>query len=85
MTGRILTKAPKIIYNKQVSGRVVLDVWVDGTGKVVKAVPGARGTTLMDQEIWESARVGVLGSKFNSVGDESDEQKGRVTLTFVLQ
>lgn len=85
LRGRVMERAPSIRYDKQLAGKVVVEVWVDEKGRVVRAIPGARGTTLSDHDIWEEVRQGILSSRFNAVPDMEDEQRGFITVTFVLQ
>lgn len=85
LRGRVMEKAPSIRYDKQLAGKVVVEVWVDEKGRVVRAIPGARGTTLSDHDIWEEVRQGILSSRFNAVPEMEDDQRGFITVTFVLQ
>ena len=47
---------PKPVYSSEVSGKVVVDVWVDNYGTVQKAVAGVEGTTVADKDLWQAAR-----------------------------
>jgi outer membrane biosynthesis protein TonB len=85
LKGRVMEKSPSIRYDKQLAGKVVVEVWVDDKGRVVRALPGARGTTISDHDVWEEVRIGILTSRFNAVPDMEDEQRGFITITFVLQ
>jgi hypothetical protein len=70
------------VYSSEVSGIVVVEVWVDNYGNVQKAVAGAEGTTVSDKELWQAARKAALGAHFNMDADAPALQKG--TITYVL-
>lgn len=68
--------------NWQENGCLVVDIWVDQYGKVVKAIPGADGTTITDNTLWNSARTAALETGFNMKADAPQLQKGRITYCF---
>lgn len=85
LSGRNTKALPKPAYNSQEEGKVVVDVTVDKYGNVIKAIPGAKGTTTPDKTLWEAARKAALESKFNEKIDAPEEQKGTITYHFLLQ
>lgn len=69
-------------YTVQESGTVVVTIWVDTYGNVVKAQPGAEGTTVDNSALWSSARKAALATHFNA--DAPALQKGTITYIFKL-
>ena len=71
-------------YTVQESGTVVVSIWVDTYGNVVKAQPGAEGTTVDNSELLNSARKAALATHFNADADAPALQKGTITYIFKL-
>lgn len=76
---------PRPRYNVQESGVVVVSIWVDNYGNVVKAQAGAQGTTVTDKTLWAEARSAALGAKFNPDADAPALQEGTITYVFKLK
>ena len=57
---------------------------MDNYGQVQKAVAGAEGTTVTDQNLWQAARKAALGAHFNMSADAPPLQKGTITYVFKL-
>lgn len=87
LEGRTVDKAglKKPIYKAQAEGRVVVDIWVDQYGKVVKAIPGGDGTTVTDKALWTAARNAALETGFNMKADAPALQQGTITYIFNLK
>lgn len=87
LEGRTVDKAglKKPVYNAQESGKVVVQIWVDQYGKVVKAIPGADGTTVTDKALWTAARNAALETGFNMKADAPALQEGTITYIFNLK
>ena len=81
--GRGALRLPKPEYTSEEQGRVVVDIWVDRTGKVVRAEAGARGTNISDIDLWKQARDAALRSTFSSDPDAPSTQKGTITYNFI--
>ena len=71
--------------NGQKYGRVAVRIFVDKNGVVVNAVPGVKGTTLSDKDIWEKCRVAVLGSSLNKLESAPEVQIGVVMFNFKVK
>ena len=81
---RNMIKRPHIMDDSQEEGIVVVDIIVDETGRVIKATPGAKGTTTTNSVLWSKARQASLSdTKFNPHPKGEKEQKGTITFTFV--
>lgn len=87
LEGRTVDKAglKKPAYTAQESGKVVVDIWVDQYGKVVKAIPGGDGTTVTDKALWNAARTAALETGFNMKADAPALQQGTITYIFNLK
>ena len=75
---------PRPAYGVQESGTVVVNIWVDNYGNVVKAQPGADGTTVTSKELWNAARNAAMKTHFNQSVDAPAMQQGTITYIFKL-
>jgi protein TonB len=82
LAGRTLAAKPTVTDNSKETGRVVVAITVDRTGKVIKAVPGAKGTTNLSPVLLEKAKQGALQAKFSPKPDGQPEQFGTITFEF---
>lgn len=73
---------PRPSFNVQESGTVVVTIWVDNYGKVVKAQAGAEGTTVTDKSLWAAARNAAMGTRFKQKVDAPAMQQGTITYVF---
>ena len=81
--GRGALALPKPAYTSQEQGKVVVTIWVNNKGKVVKAVTGAKGTNISDAQLRQLAREAALRSLFTPDPNAPDEQKGTITYNFI--
>ena len=65
-------------------GTVVVDIWVNREGKVVRAEVSPKGTTLINSEMRQRAVQSALRSAFVSDPTAPEEQKGTITYNFVI-
>lgn len=84
LTGRTATSLVKPDYPGNDAGTVVVKVTVDKYGKVTAADPGARGTTIMNQQFWNAAKTAALKTKFNLDENAPAFQQGTISYRFVL-
>lgn len=84
LEGRNITYLQKPEYNYQNEGKVVVEITVDNNGKVISAIPGAKGSTTLDDYLLQVAKKAALMSKFDKKPN-SPIQKGTITYIFVLQ
>ncbi len=84
LSGRkIITKpAPKYTCNEQ--GRIVVQITVNSTGSVIKAVPGYRGTTNTAQCLLEQAKIAAMNTKFDASPTNAQQQVGTMIYNFKL-
>lgn len=84
LNGRKHEYLPKIDDNSQEQGTVVVDITVDKTGKVIKAIPGGRGSTTTSPLLYKKAKEAAEKTKFNAKPDLIFDQKGTMTFVFLL-
>lgn len=83
--GRGALSLYKPAYESREQGRVVVSIRVDRQGNVVSASPGARGTNVSDQRLWEAAKDAALRSRFAPDASAPDNQTGTITYNFIRQ
>lgn len=81
LAGRAILSPPPISKDTKEEGKVVVEITVDKTGKVIKAEPTGRGTNTNSVMLKTKARQAALATKFN-VSGEFEEQKGTLTIIF---
>ncbi len=80
--GKVSFKKPN--NPTQEDGTVVVDIVVDKYGKVIKATPGARGSTTTNPTLYKQAKEAALKAKFTKKLDALTDQKGTMTFVFIL-
>lgn len=83
LSGRSSKHLPKPMYNSAEQGKVVVTITVDREGNVIKANPGAKGTTTSSQQLWKLAKQAALKAKFDINPGAPAEQKGSITYNFI--
>ncbi len=74
---------PDYIYQEQ--GKVVVEVRVDKSGKVIQAIPGIKGSTILDDYLLKVAKEAALKARFEAKSDAPAVQKGTITYNFMLK
>ncbi len=82
--GRGSQKLPFPDYNNQVEGKVVVEVFVDRSGKVTRAISGVRGSNTLDEYLLRVAKEAALRTQFDPKPDAPEIQKGTITYNFIL-
>jgi outer membrane biosynthesis protein TonB len=85
LQGRGFQALPQPKYDYQGEGRVVVEVSVDRSGKVVQATPGTKGSTTLDEYLLKAAKEAALGARFEVKQDAPAIQKGTITYNFILK
>jgi colicin import membrane protein len=85
LQGRGFQSLPSPKYDYQGEGRVVVEVSVDRSGKVIQAVPGSKGSTTLDEYLLRVAKEAALKARFDSKSDAPAVQKGTITYNFILR
>jgi len=82
MPGRKITKQPKVDNLTMEKGIVVIAITINKYGDVIKADPGAEGTTTMSQYLLTKGKQAAESTKFDGGTTMPLEQKGTITVTF---
>jgi len=78
-------KLPSPKYVIQEEGRVVVEVSVDRSGKVIRANPGTKGSTTLDAYLLKVAKDAAMQARFEAKPDAPVIQKGTITYNFILK
>jgi hypothetical protein len=79
---RIISKAPRVDNMTQKKGTVVVNVSINKYGNVIKAVPGAAGSTTSDEYLYTKAKQAAESALFNNVPTAPLEQTGYMIIPF---
>ena len=85
LQGRGFQKLPPPKYDYHGEGRVVVEVSVDRSGKVIQATPGIKGSTTLDEYLLKVATDAALMARFDAKPDAPLIQKGTITFNFILK
>lgn len=85
LAGRSFQTLPAPKYDYQGEGKVVVEIFVDRTGKVTQATPGVKGSTTLDEYLLKVAREAALKTIFDPKPDAPPTQKGTITYNFKLK
>jgi len=72
-------------YDIQKEGIVIVDISVDQNGNVTQAIPGGKGSTVLDEELLKVAKDAALKTKFVVKKDAPVVQKGTIKYIFKLK
>ncbi|MFS4456580.1 energy transducer TonB [Maribacter sp. 2304DJ31-5] len=84
LNGRSLVNKGKVPQECNESGKVVVKIVVDRSGKVISATPGVRGTTNTNPCLLEPARKTAFMHKWNLDSKAPNQQVGFVVVNFKL-
>ena len=65
-------------------GIIVVDIWVNQEGKVVRAEISNKGTTLINSAMRAKAKESALRSTFATDKNAPEQQHGTITYTFII-
>ena len=65
-------------------GRIVVDIWVNRNGQVVRAEVATKGTDIISNSMRQKAIQAAKRSTFASDPDAPEEQHGTITYTYVI-
>ena len=66
-------------------GKVVVTIWVNQNGDVIKAVPGAKGTNNSAPSLYKPAKAAALKTKWEKKLDAREVQMGKIIYYFKLK
>ena len=81
---KVLDK-PTVKSDCQVDGKVVVEIIVDRSGKVISANPGVKGSTITDTCLNEVAKKAALKTKWEPDKSAKAQQKGTIIYYFALE
>lgn len=82
LNGRTMARKPVIEDNTKETGKVVVSIVVDRSGRVTKAMPNQKGTTTLNPVLLEKAKQAALDTRFSPKPDAPEEQFGTMTIIF---
>ena len=85
LQGRGFRLLPNPRYEYQGEGKVNVEVSVDRSGKVTKAVPGGKGSTTLDEYLLTVAKEAALKATFEPKPTAPLIQTGTITYNFILK
>ena len=65
-------------------GKIVVDIWVNRAGQVVRAEVATKGTEIFNNTMRQKAIQAAKRSTFAADPDAPEEQHGTITYTFVI-
>lgn len=74
---------PKPTYNSDDQGRVNVSIWVDKSGRVIRAEILQKGTTVSDINLRNMAKQAALKAIFSADPEALEIQKGIITYNFI--
>ncbi len=84
LSGRsVAGSLPAPLYPGRSSGKVIIDVTVDGSGRVIAASYRSQGSTTNDSQLVNAAREAALRARFSP--SERPQQDGTITYIFQLK
>ena len=83
LAGRQSANLATPAYNSNDQGFVVVRIWVNAQGAVIRAQAGERGTTVTDQNLWRTAEAAAMRSTFSADQNAPDQQTGTITYRFI--
>ncbi len=79
---RTISRTPKVDNLTQEKGTVVVEISIDKYGHVMKAVPGAPGSTTNSEYLKTKAKQAAESAIFDNVPTAPLEQKGYMVIVF---
>jgi len=80
--GSLYLDEPSSDFKEQ--GTVIVDIWVDRSGNVIKAQVKRKGSNILDTTLQEKAVEAAKNSKFEKDPQAEELQRGTITYKFVL-
>lgn len=82
--GRRAISKPAPAYKCNESGKVVVEVVVDKSGKTLSATAGVRGTTNNAKCLLDQAKIAAMNTKWEAAANAPDKQIGTINYYFSL-
>lgn len=75
---------PKPQYNSNKQGRVIVRIWVDQQGRVIRAEYEPKGSNTPDGDLIAKAIAAARKARFNADPSAPEEQKGTISYNFTI-
>ncbi len=85
LRGRTAISLPLPQYNSNVQGKIVVKIWVDRSGNVIKAECPEKGSSIIDAKLVNAAKDSALKAKFNADPNAPEAQIGSITYIFSMR
>ncbi len=85
MEGRRAKALPTPSFNVQETGKVVVEIFIDQQGNVIRANTGVRGSTTTNSTLLARAKDAALRAKFSPNEEAPEEQRGTIVYNFLLK
>lgn len=85
LSGRKAVALPAPSYNSNKQGKIVVKIWVDRNGNVIKAEAPEKGSSILDDAMVRQAKATALKAKFSAKTDAPEEQTGTITYTYIIK
>ena len=83
--GRSMIAGPSIGEKPTEEGKVVLNIWVDRQGNILRISHNLQESTTTSQYLFNLAKKAAQKAKFNPSPSAAPEQKGKMTFIFILR
>lgn len=84
LNGRSLARKDVVEQKCNEEGRVVVEILVDRSGKVIKATPGVKGTLNSAKCLLDAAKETAFEYRWNSDSNAPAQQRGFIVINFKL-
>ncbi len=81
LKGRTLIEMPALNYKSNINGKIIIRIWVDKSGKVVRATEG-NGSTIVSETLKNIAINTALKTQYNADNTANELQEGRIIFNF---
>ena len=82
--GRTAVVLPKPEYNSNQQGKIVVRIWVDQQGRVVRVEAPYQGSTITTGRLVDQAKTAAKRARFNASTTAPEEQIGTITYIFKI-
>ena len=83
--GRSMLSGPKVGEKPKEEGKVVLNIWVDRQGNILRTSQNLKESTTTSQYLFSLAKKAAEKAKFNPSTNAAPEQRGKMTFIFILR
>ncbi|MBQ9638105.1 MAG: hypothetical protein IJV22_00930 [Bacteroidales bacterium] len=82
LSGRRASSFPLPQYDSNKEGKIIVKIWVDRSGTVVRVEGPERGSNITEQGMVAKAKSAAMNAKFNADNNASELQVGTITYVF---